>query len=307
MPSSSQAFGAGLCALLHRELGCLQRFPHLQKGGIESRHWQPLDDRHRPSPTWRSRSCSSLRHQYRTNLGNLVTAWKEILEGQKGDPLLVPRSEGPRWSFEFMTTSWHAQLALKPGPAWVADHYRGASPVWRCLLSLTSGSITQLSCPLFTHHMLDWWLQSSFGAGAHAAIALIPRFDPAKHVDNVLDRCSQGSRCPDQPPQTGCAIFLGFHSSALYIHKRHHALLWAVPRTCFSDSAIQLQLFSAQWIQGLHAPLPHTALTRFSGSARCSTEPVVACWGKVAAGPIPRERHFMRPPHTTPSRSTSPC
>jgi photosystem I P700 chlorophyll a apoprotein A1 len=46
---------------------------------------------------------------------------------------------------------------------------------------------------LFTHHM---WIGGFLivGAAAHAAIAMIRDYDPAKHVDNVLDQRAQGSR-----------------------------------------------------------------------------------------------------------------
>ena len=50
-------------------------------------------------------------HMYRTNWG-IGHSIKEIHEGQKGDPLLFPAPNGHDGLYEFMTTSWHAQLAV---------------------------------------------------------------------------------------------------------------------------------------------------------------------------------------------------
>ena len=73
---------------------------------------------------------------------------------------------------------------------------------------------TQLS--LFTHHM---WIGGFLvvGAGAHAAIFMVRDYDPAKNVNNVLDRMIR-SRDAIISHLNWVCIFLGFHSFGLYIH-----------------------------------------------------------------------------------------
>mgnify|MGYP003861880757 CR=1 FL=1 len=124
-------------------------------------------------------------HMYRTNWG-IGHSIKEILEGQKGDPLLFPAPNGHDGLFEFMTTSWHAQLAVNLAllgslSIIVAQHMYAMPPYPYIGIDYP----TQLS--IFTHHT---WIGGFLivGAGAHAAIAMIRDYDPAKHVDNVLDR-----------------------------------------------------------------------------------------------------------------------
>jgi photosystem I P700 chlorophyll a apoprotein A1 len=142
---------------------------------------------------------------------------------------------------------------------------------------------TQVS--LFTHHM---WIGGFIivGAGAHAAIALIRDYDPALHVDNVLDRVLKARDALISHLNWVC-IFLGFHSFGLYIHNDTMRALGR-PQDMFSDSAIQLQPVFAQWIQGLHAAAAGTtAPNALAGVSEVFNGAVVAVGGKVAAGPIP--------------------
>ena len=124
-------------------------------------------------------------HMYRTNWG-IGHSIKEIHEGQKGDPLLFPATNGHDGLFEFMTTSWHAQLAVNLAMLGslsiiVAQHMYAMPPYAYMRIDYP----TQIG--LFTHHM---WIGGFLivGAAAHAAIAMVRDYDPAKHMDNVLDR-----------------------------------------------------------------------------------------------------------------------
>ena len=69
---------------------------------------------------------------------------------------------------------------------------------------------------LFTHHM---WIGGLFivGAGAHAGIAMVRDYDPAKHIDNVLDRILKARDALISHLNWVC-MWLGFHSFGLYIH-----------------------------------------------------------------------------------------
>ncbi|MEO1404858.1 MAG: photosystem I core protein PsaA, partial [Cyanobacteria bacterium J06635_1] len=123
-------------------------------------------------------------HMYRTNWG-IGHSLKEILDGQKGDPLLFG-GEGHVGMYEFLVNSWHAQLAINLALGGsvtiiVAQHMYAMPPY----PYIATDYATQIS--LFTHHM---WIGGFLvvGAGAHGAIALIRDYDPAMHVDNVLDR-----------------------------------------------------------------------------------------------------------------------
>lgn len=97
-------------------------------------------------------------HQYRTNWG-IGHSIKEILEGQKGDPLLFPAPKGHDGLFEFMTTSWHAQLAVNLAlfgslTIIVAHHMYSMPPI------PTSASTTPPSsrCSRITCGSADsWW------------------------------------------------------------------------------------------------------------------------------------------------------
>ncbi|MEO0704650.1 MAG: photosystem I core protein PsaA [Cyanobacteria bacterium J06649_5] len=222
-------------------------------------------------------------HMYRTNWG-IGHSLKEILDGQKGDPLLFG-GEGHVGMYEFLVNSWHAQLAINLALGGsvtiiVAQHMYAMPPY----PYIATDYATQIS--LFTHHM---WIGGFLvvGAGAHGAIALIRDYDPAKHVNNVLDRVLRVRDAIISHLNWVC-IFLGFHSFGLYIHNDTMQALGR-PQDMFSDTAIQLQPIFAQWIQGLH-----TAATAAAGTAPNALAPasyafggdVVAVGGKVAMMPI---------------------
>jgi len=182
-------------------------------------------------------------HMYRTNWG-IGHSMKEILEGHKG-PFT---GEGHKGLYEILTTSWHAQLAINLAllgslTIIVAQHMYAMPPY----PYLATDYGTQLS--LFTHHM---WIGAFFivGAGAHASIFMVRDYDPAKNVNNLLDRVLRHRDAIISHLNWVC-IWLGFHSFGLYIHNDTMRALGR-PQDMFSDSAIQLQPVFAQWIQGLH-------------------------------------------------------
>ena len=222
-------------------------------------------------------------HMYRTNWG-IGHSIKEILEGHKGDPLLFPAPKGHDGLFEFMTTSWHAQLgvnlALLGSLSIIVAHHMYAMPPYPYI---GIDYPTQLS--IFTHHM---WIGGFLivGAGAHAAIAMVRDYDPAKHIDNVLDRVLKARDALISHLNWVC-IWLGFHSFGLYIHNDTMRALGR-PQDMFSDSAIALKPIFAQWVQGLHAAAAGTtAPNALAGVSEVFNGAVVAVGGKVAAAPIP--------------------
>ncbi|AUC61727.1 photosystem I P700 chlorophyll a apoprotein A1 PsaA [Cyanobacterium sp. HL-69] len=217
-------------------------------------------------------------HMYRTNWG-IGHSMKEILEGHKG-PFT---GEGHTGLYEILTTSWHAQLAINLAllgslTIIVAQHMYAMPPY----PYLATDYGTQLS--IFTHHM---WIGGFFivGAGAHASIFMVRDYDPAKNVNNLLDRVLRHRDAIISHLNWVC-IFLGFHSFGLYIHNDTMRALGR-PQDMFSDSAIQLQPVFAQWIQNLHTVAP-------GGTAPFASAPVsyafggdvVAVGGKVAMMPI---------------------
>ena len=222
-------------------------------------------------------------HMYRTNWG-IGHSIKEILEGQKGDPLLFPATKGHDGLFEFMTTSWHAQLGVNLAMLGslsiiVAQHMYAMPPYPYMAIDYP----TQIG--LFTHHM---WIGGFLivGAAAHAAIAMIRDYDPAKHVDNVLDRVLKARDALISHLNWVC-IWLGFHSFGLYIHNDTMRALGR-PQDMFSDSAIQLKPVFAQWIQGLHAGAAgSTAPKALAGVSEVFNGSTIAVGGKVAAAAIP--------------------
>ena len=222
-------------------------------------------------------------HMYRTNWG-IGHNIKQILDGHKGDPLLFG-GEGHVGLYEFLTTSWHAQLAINLALGGsvtiiVAQHMYAMPPY----PYLATDYGTQLS--LFTHHM---WIGGFLvtGAAAHAAIAMVRDYDPAQHVNNALDRVLRVRDAIISHLNWVC-IFLGFHSFGLYIHNDTMQALGR-PQDMFSDTAIQLQPIFAQWIQNIH-----TAAVSLNGTAPNALAPtsyafggdVVAVGGKVAMMPI---------------------
>ena len=224
-------------------------------------------------------------HQYRTNWG-IGHSMKEILEAHKG-PFT---GEGHKGLYEILTTSWHAQLAinlaLMGSLSIIVSHHMYAMPPYPYI---ATDYMTVLG--LFTHHM---WIGGLFivGAGAHAGIAMVRDYDPAKHIDNVLDRILKARDALISHLNWVC-MWLGFHSFGLYIHNDTMRALGR-PQDMFSDSAIQLQPIFAQWVQSIQASavgtsilagtaeaLPHKAISEvFNGS-------LVEVGGKVAIAPIP--------------------
>ncbi|WP_247218705.1 photosystem I core protein PsaA [Synechococcus sp. C9] len=185
-------------------------------------------------------------HMYRTNWG-IGHSMKEILEAHR-DPLLIGGT-GHKGLYEILTTSWHAQLAINLAllgslTIIVAQHMYAMPPY----PYLATDYPTQLS--IFTHHM---WIGGFLvvGAGAHGAIFMVRDYDPAKNVNNVLDRVIRHRDAIISHLNWVC-LFLGFHSFGLYIHNDTMRALGR-PQDMFSDSAIQLQPVFAQWIQGIHA------------------------------------------------------
>ncbi|MGD1903494.1 MAG: photosystem I core protein PsaA [Geitlerinemataceae cyanobacterium] len=217
-------------------------------------------------------------HMYRTNWG-IGHSMKEILEAHKG-PFT---GEGHKGLYEVLTTSWHAQLAINLAMMGsvsiiVAQHMYAMPPYPYIGIDYP----TQLS--IFTHHM---WIGGFLivGAGAHAAIFMVRDYDPAKNVDNLLDRVLRHRDAIISHLNWVC-IWLGFHSFGLYIHNDTMRALGR-PQDMFSDTAIQLQPVFAQWIQGLHSVAAGaTAPNAIGNVSPIFGGEVVAVAGKVAAAPM---------------------
>jgi photosystem I P700 chlorophyll a apoprotein A1 len=217
-------------------------------------------------------------HMYRTSFG-IGHSMKEILEAHKG-PFT---GEGHKGLYEILTTSWHAQLAINlallGSLSIIVAHHMYSMPPYP-YQAIDYG--TQLS--LFTHHT---WIGGFLivGAGAHGAIFMVRDYDPAKNVNNLLDRVLRHRDAIISHLNWVC-IWLGFHSFGLYIHNDTMRALGR-PQDMFSDKAIQLQPIFAQWIQGIHA-------SAAGNTAPFATEPAsyafggatVAVAGKVAVMPI---------------------
>jgi len=222
-------------------------------------------------------------HMYRTNWG-IGHSIKEIHEGQKGDPLLFPATNGHDGLYDFMTNSWHAQLAVNLAIGGsvsiiVAQHMYAMPPYPYQAIDYP----TQIG--LFTHHI---WIGGFLivGAGAHAAIAMVRDYDPAKHIDNVLDRVLKARDAIISHLNWVC-IWLGAHSFGLYVHNDTMRALGR-PQDMFSDSAISIQPIFAQWIQNVHAAAAgSTAPNALAGVSEVFNGSVVAVGGKVAAAPMP--------------------
>ncbi len=221
-------------------------------------------------------------HMYRTNWG-IGHSIKTILDGHKGDPVLFG-GEGHTGLYEVLTTSWHAQLAINLAMAGsisiITAQHMYSMPAYPYI---AVDYPTQLS--LFTHHM---WIGGFLivGAGAHAAIFMVRDYDPAKNVDNVLDRVLRVRDAIISHLNWVC-IFLGFHSFGLYIHNDTMRALGR-PQDMFSDSAIQLQPIFAQWIQNIHTAAAGGTTAPGAGDVVSNAfgGSVVAVGGKVAVMPI---------------------
>jgi photosystem I P700 chlorophyll a apoprotein A1 len=214
-------------------------------------------------------------HMYRTNFG-IGHSMKQILEAHKG-PLT---GEGHKGLYEILTSSWHAQLAINLAMLGslsiiVAQHMY-AMPAYPYIATSYG---TQVS--LFTHHM---WIGGFCicGAAAHAGIFMVRDYDPAKNVNNLLDRMLRQRDALISHLNWVC-IFLGFHSFGLYIHNDTMRALGR-PQDMFSDTAIQLKPVFANWIQGIHAAAAGTT----APYATSSVSPIfggetLVVGGKVAA------------------------
>ena len=196
-------------------------------------------------------------HMYRTNFG-IGHSMKEILEAHKG-PLT---GEGHKGLYEILTSSWHAQLAVNLAMLGslsiiVAQHMY-AMPAYPYI---ATSYATQVS--LFTHHM---WIGGFCicGAAAHAGIFMVRDYDPAKNVNNLLDRMLRQRDAIISHLNWVC-IFLGFHSFGLYIHNDTMRALGR-PQDMFSDTAIQLKPVFANWIQGLHTAAAGTTAPYLNSS-----------------------------------------
>ncbi|MFN5471984.1 MAG: photosystem I core protein PsaA [Pseudanabaena sp.] len=214
-------------------------------------------------------------HMYRTNWG-IGHSMKEILEAHKG-PLT---GEGHKGLYEILTSSWHAQLAvnlaLMGSLSIIVAQHMYAMPAYPYI---ATDYATQVS--LFTHHM---WIGGFLvcGAAAHAGIYMVRDYDPAKNVNNLLDRMLRHRDAIISHLNWVC-IFLGFHSFGLYIHNDTMRALGR-PQDMFSDTAIQLKPVFANWIQGIHA----AAAGVTAPYATSSVSPIfggdtVVVGGKVAA------------------------
>jgi len=217
-------------------------------------------------------------HMYRTNWG-IGHSLKEILEAHKG-PFT---GEGHKGLYEVLTTSWHAQLAVNLAVlgsiSIIVAHHMYAMPPYPYI---ATDYPTMLS--LFTHHV---WIGGFLivGAGAHAAIYFVRDYDPAKNVNNLIDRVLRHRDAIISHLNWVC-IWLGFHSFGLYIHNDTMRALGR-PQDMFSDSAISLQPIFAQWIQNLHALAPgNTAPNALAAVSQVFGGDIVAVGGKVAAAPI---------------------
>jgi photosystem I P700 chlorophyll a apoprotein A1 len=217
-------------------------------------------------------------HFYRTNWG-IGHSFKEVLEAHKG-PFT---GEGHKGMYEIFTTSWHCQLSWNL--AWMGSlsilvaHHMYSMPPYPYI---ATDYATQLS--LFTHHM---WIGGFLivGAGAHAAIFMVRDYDPAQHVNNLLDRVIRHRDAIISHLNWVC-IFLGFHSFGLYVHN-DTMRAFGRPQDMFSDTGIQLQPVFAQWIQHIHS----VAAGNTAPNALASVSPVfggdiVAVGGKVAMMPM---------------------
>jgi photosystem I P700 chlorophyll a apoprotein A1 len=217
-------------------------------------------------------------HMYRTGFG-VGHSIKDILEAHKG-PFT---GEGHKGLYEILTTSWHAQLAVNLAMLGsltiIIAHHMYAMPPYPYMATDYG---TMLS--LFTHHT---WIGGFLivGAGAHASIFMVRDYDPAKNVNNLLDRVLRHRDAIISHLNWVC-IWLGFHSFGLYIHNDTMRALGR-PQDMFSDSAIQLQPIFAQWVQHLHAIAPgSTAPNAIAGVSQVFGGDVVALGGKVAMMPI---------------------
>ncbi|MCT7950940.1 photosystem I core protein PsaA [Ancylothrix sp. C2] len=217
-------------------------------------------------------------HMYRTNWG-IGHSMKEILDNHKG-PFT---GEGHKGLYDILTTSWHAQLAINLAMmgslSIIVAHHMYSMPPYPYI---ATDYPTQLS--LFTHHM---WIGGFLivGAGAHGAIFMVRDYDPAKNVNNLLDRMIRHRDAIISHLNWVC-MFLGFHSFGLYVHN-DTMRAFGRPQDMFSDTGIQLQPVFAQWVQNIHTlAAGNTAPNALAPASYVFGGDVVAVGGKVAIMPI---------------------
>lgn len=250
-------------------------------------------------------------HFYRTNWG-IGHSFRELLDDAK-TPKMFPLFNfiGPRGHQgldKIFETSWHANLSIHlvqfgTASLLVAHHMYSMPPY--PYLATDYATVTSL----FTHHV---WIAGFciVGGAAHAAVFMVRDYNPADHVNNVLDRTLRHRDAIISHLAWACQ-FLGFHSFAMYCHN-DTMRAFGRPQDMFSDTGIQLQPVFAQWIQHIHtgaigalqaaAPLGDSfggahniALSGLGVTAPGLAGPVSHAWGggvvavagKVAMMPIP--------------------
>ena len=252
-------------------------------------------------------------HFYRTNWG-IGHTFRELLEDAR-TPKMLPIFNfigpvGHRGLEKIFETSWHANLAIHLVQFGTASllvaHHMYAMPPYP-YLATDYATVTSL----FTHHV---WIAGFciVGGAAHAAIFFVRDYNPADHVNNVLDRTLRHRDAIISHLAWVCQ-FLGFHSFAMYCHN-DTMRAFGRPQDMFSDTGIQLQPIFAQWIQHIHTmainnPMAQAAeplgnvfggfrnidLTGVGTTVPGVTAPishafgggVVAVGGKIAMMPIP--------------------
>jgi photosystem I P700 chlorophyll a apoprotein A1 len=218
-------------------------------------------------------------HMYRNTFG-IGHSMKELGDNHKG-PFT---GAGHAGLYDILTTSWHAQLAVNlaclGSLSILVAHHMYAMPPYPYL---ATDYATQLC--LFTHHI---WIGGFLivGGAAHAAIFMVRDYDPAKNVDNLLDRILRHRDAIISHLNWVC-IWLGFHAFGIYIHNDSMRALGR-PQDMFSDTAIQLQPIFAQFEQNLHAGVAGSFRAPFAEAATSVTwgGDVVAIGDKIAMMPI---------------------
>ena len=250
-------------------------------------------------------------HFYRTNWG-IGHSFRELLDDAR-TPKMFPLFNfigpvGHRGLEKIFETSWHANLAIHLVQLGTASllvaHHMYAMPPYP-YLATDYATVTSL----FTHHV---WIAGFciVGGAAHAAIFLVRDYNPADHVNNVLDRVLRHRDVIISHLAWVCQ-FLGFHSFAMYCHN-DTMRAFGRPQDMFSDTGIQLQPIFAQWVQHIHTMavgnsqvaeplgnvfggLRNIQLSGLGNTVPNLTEPVshafggdiIAVGGKIAMMPIP--------------------
>jgi photosystem I P700 chlorophyll a apoprotein A1 len=250
-------------------------------------------------------------HFYRTNWG-IGHTFIELLDDAK-TPRMFPLfgfigPVGHQGLDKIFETSWHANLSIHLVQFGTASllvaHHMYAMPPYP-YLATDYATVTSL----FTHHV---WIAGFciVGGAAHAAIFMVRDYNPANHVNNVLDRVLRHRDAIISHLAWVCQ-FLGFHSFAMYCHN-DTMRAFGRPQDMFSDTGVQLQPVFAQWIQHIHTaaigglqaaePLgsgfggfQNIALSGLGVTAPGVVNPISHAWGggvvavggKIAMMPIP--------------------